>query len=176
MKQIVRLTESDVHRIVEHVITEAIDEITGNQRRVIARYGKDSAESIISGNSTLSNGRNVSKTTKQIAQMDEQSLYMMLTPFKSIPFTIALNYQGIDCIMEFWVENLSQINTEFTIQGTLFMRNGARIIGSLVYDVANDRKFIKIKGQRHLYEFTVCAKSNINWDKLVNNLKNSLIQ
>lgn len=55
MKQIVRLTESDVHRIVEHVITETIDEITGNQRRVIARYGKDSVESTISKFGTILN-------------------------------------------------------------------------------------------------------------------------
>lgn len=174
MKQTIRLTESDLRKIVRHTITEALDEITGKQRNVIVRNGKDSAQANIMGSPTLPSGRSTERTLNQVARMDDRSLYMMLSDFKGKPFSFALNYQGVDVVMDFYVENMTQANSQFTVIGTMFMRNGAKILGKIVIDIVNDTSYIKIRGDRHPYRFEPTHNSIEYWNSFVNELKNSV--
>ncbi|MCQ2193924.1 MAG: hypothetical protein MJZ28_03145 [Paludibacteraceae bacterium] len=174
MKQIVRLTESVLNRIVKQVITEAIDEVTGKQRNIIVKHGRDSAKSSVMGNPTIPSGRPTEPTLKQVAEMDAQSLYMMLSAFKNKPFSFVINYQGVDVVIEFWVEDMIQTNSKFTVCGTIFMKNGAKLSGRMFMDVITNAYYIKIKGDRHSYGFEPIQKSLEYWNRFLNELKNSI--
>ena len=174
MKQVIKLTESDLHRIVKQVISEEINELKGRDRRIIAKYGKDSVDATIAGSPTLPSGRSTPRTLQQVAIMDEESIYMMLRDFKLRPFTFAINYQGIDVIIEFWVENMVQSNTKFTVGGTMFMKNGARKVGRLIIDVSTDYAYIKIRGDRTTYSIIPC-KNVSYWESFIQELKDSIL-
>lgn len=175
MKQIIRLAESDLHSIVRQVVKEAVDELTGKQRMVVTQHGKDSVDASIVGSPNLPSGRPTIQTVKQVADMDEQSLYMMLTPFKSKPFSFAINYQGVDVIVEFWVERMTQAGTQFTIEGTMFMKNGAKLLGRMFINVDTDINYIKIRSDRNKYFFTPIQKSSDYWETFITELKDSIL-
>ncbi len=170
MRNSIRLTENDIHSIVKQVINE----ITGGQRKVIAQYGKESLDASVIGCPTLPNGKPTTRALKQVATMDKQSIYMMLTSFKNKPFSFVINYQGIDVVVDFWIERMTQVSSQFTIVGTMFMKNGTELLGKIRTDVSTDSEYIKIKGDRHQYHFTPVYQTQRHWDKFKTELKNSI--
>ena len=103
--------------------------------------------------------------------MNKQSFYLMLIPFRRKPFSFVINYQGIDVVVDFWVERIEQTSTQFNIVGTMFMKNGAELIGKIVTVVSTKNQYIKIKGDRHKYVFTPVQESLEYWNKFVAELK-----
>ena len=57
MKQVIRLTESDIHNIIKQVVTEAIDEVTLPQASVGGIYNALAMNDINNGNSTVTFGK-----------------------------------------------------------------------------------------------------------------------
>ena len=98
----------------------------------------------------------------------------MLRGFKDKPFSFVINYQGTDVVVEFWVENMTQANTQFTVNGTMFMKNGAKLLGKIVIDVVTDVSCIRIRGDRHQYSFAPIQKSIDYWNSFVTELKDSI--
>lgn len=107
--------------------------------------------------------------------MDEHSLYMLLTPFKSKPFSFSINYQGVDVIVEFWVERITQARIQFTIEGTMFMLNGAKLLGRMFINIDTDSNYITIRGDRNKYSFTPIQKTSAYWEKFITELRNAVL-
>lgn len=98
----------------------------------------------------------------------------MLCDFKGKPFSLAFNYQGIDIVVDFWAENIAQVNSQFTVNGTLFKKNGAKLAGRIVIDVIKEVSCVKIKGDRTPYRFEPTFQSVEYWSSFVNKLKESI--
>lgn len=97
----------------------------------------------------------------------------MLSDFKGKPFSFALNYQGIDVVVDFWVENIALSNSQYTIYGTMFMKNGAKFEARIVIDRMKDVSCIKIRGDRNPYKMEPIHNSLEYWNSFVNKLKDS---
>ena len=106
--------------------------------------------------------------------MDERSIYMMLAQFKNKPFSFAVNYQGVDVIFDFWAERIVQTDIKFTVEGTIFMKNGAKFNGRLTLNVENGNQHIIIKGDRHKYSFTLLTDSLDYWNRFITEFKTSV--
>lgn len=107
--------------------------------------------------------------------MDERSLYYMLNDFKSKPFSLIIDYQGIPTLLDFHAESIRQINLSFRIDGTMFKQNGARLLGYVQINMANDSAFIHLKGDNAKYHVTPNNLKISYWNKLIQELKKLLL-
>jgi len=71
MKQIIRLTESDIHRIVKQVISETIEELTINQASIGGIYNALSMNDINNGNSTVTFGSGSKSSFNRLEKSNE---------------------------------------------------------------------------------------------------------
>lgn len=71
MKQIIRLTESDLHNIVKQVIKEAVDELTIGQASVGGIYNALSMNDINNGNSTVTFGSGRKSSVNRLEKSNE---------------------------------------------------------------------------------------------------------
>ena len=71
MKQIIRLTESDLHNIVKQVIKEAVDELTIGQASVGGIYNALSMNDINNGNSTVTFGSGKKSSVNRLEKSNE---------------------------------------------------------------------------------------------------------
>lgn len=71
MKQLIRLTEGDIHNIVKQVIKEAIDELTIGQASVGGIYNALSMNDINNGNSTVTFGSGKKSSVNRLEKSNE---------------------------------------------------------------------------------------------------------
>lgn len=71
MKQVVKLTESDIHNIVRQVVNEALNEITISQASVGGIYNTLSMNDINNGNSTVTFGRGRKSSVNRLEKSND---------------------------------------------------------------------------------------------------------
>ena len=71
MKQIIRLTEGDLHNIVKQVVKEAVDELTIGQASVGGIYNALSMNDINNGNSTVTFGSGKKSSVNRLEKSNE---------------------------------------------------------------------------------------------------------
>lgn len=71
MKQVIKLTESELHKIVKQVITEALNEITISQASVGGIYNNLSMNDINNGNSTVTFGSGRKSSVNRLEKSNE---------------------------------------------------------------------------------------------------------